>query len=65
MFLDHALLYESYALFLFSEGQVLEAGKVYKLLSSFLNYYHRCLFDLCLITRLIQNINSNIQNYNS
>jgi hypothetical protein len=34
MFLEHALLYESYALFLFSKGQVLEVGKVYKLLSS-------------------------------
>jgi checkpoint serine/threonine-protein kinase len=31
MFLEHALLYESYALFLFSKGQVLEADKVYKI----------------------------------
>ncbi|XP_062189776.1 mitotic checkpoint serine/threonine-protein kinase BUB1-like isoform X2 [Phragmites australis] len=29
LFLDHALLYEAYALFLFAKGQVLEADKVY------------------------------------
>lgn len=29
MFLEHALLYEAYALFLFSKGKVLEADKVY------------------------------------
>lgn len=28
MFLEHALLYEAYALFLFSKGKVLEADKV-------------------------------------
>ncbi len=30
MFLEHALLYDAYALFLFSKGKVLEAGKVYE-----------------------------------
>lgn len=29
MFLEHALLYESYALFLFAQGRALEADKVY------------------------------------
>ncbi|GJN13114.1 hypothetical protein PR202_ga31449 [Eleusine coracana subsp. coracana] len=31
LFMEHALLYESYALFLFSKGQVLEADKVYRI----------------------------------